>query len=117
MKNKIIRLVELIQEDFPEEMLPYYKTEEEAPLAERLALASAAISHHQQRSAELWLAAGKKRTPQEKQAAARAELAAFLFAYLTGTPKENAQTAMEALETLGRQSETDLILSLCRRRG
>ncbi len=116
MKNKIIRLIELIQEDFPEELLAYFKTEEEAPLKTRLALASKAISHHQQRSADLWLAAGKKRTPDEKKASARADLAAFLFAYLTGTPKENAQSAIEALEVLGRQMEAELIYSLCKKR-
>ncbi len=116
MKNKIIRLIELIQEDYSEDLLPYFKTEEEAPLKTRLTLASKAISHHQQRSAELWIAAGNKRTPDEKKASARADLAAFLFAYLTGTPKENAQSAMEALDVLGRQMETDLIYSLCKKK-
>ncbi len=116
MKNKIIRLIELIQEDYPEELLPYFKAEEEAPLKVRLELASKAISFHQERSAELWLAAGKKRSAEEKRASARAELAAFLFAYLTGTPKENAQSAVEALEVLGRQMETDVIYSLCKKK-
>jgi hypothetical protein len=116
LKNKIIRLIELIQEDFPEELLAYFKTEEEAPLKTRLTLASKAISHHQQRSADLWLAAGNKRTPDEKKASARADLSAFLFAYLTGSPNENAQSAMEALEVLGRQMEVELIYSLCKKR-
>ena len=116
MKNKIIRLIELIQEDLPEDILPYFKTEEEAPLKTRLELASKAISHHQQRSADLWLAAGNKRSAEEKRASARAELAAFLFAYLIGTPKENAESASEALEVLGRQMETDLIYSLCKKK-
>ncbi len=116
MKNKLLRLAELIQEDLPGDFLSAFKTEENTSLAEKLELVGQAISHHQNRSAELWLAAGKKRSSAEKSAAARADLAAFLLAYLTGTPKENAMTAIEALETLGRQSETDLISSLSRKR-
>ena len=119
MKNKLLRLAELIQEDFPGDLKTafFFDENDNAPLEERLSLVSQAISHHQQRSAELWLAAGKKRTTEEKHASARADLASFLFAYLTGSPQENAQTAIEALETLGRYGETDLVRQLCKRRG
>lgn len=117
MKNKLLRLTELIQEDFSDDLHAAFHFEVQASLQERLDLASQAISHHQQRSAELWLAAGKKRTPKEKEAAARADLATFLLAYLTGSPSENAETAVEALEILGRSSEIDLIASLCKQRG
>lgn len=116
MKNKLIRLAELIQEDFPADFYAAFHSEEPAPLQVRLDLTSKAISHHQERSAELWFAAGKKRTPEEKKASARAELAAFLLAYLTGSPEENAESAVEALETLGRSSEVDLVASLCKKR-
>jgi hypothetical protein len=117
LKNKLLRLAELIQEDFPTELHSAFKFEEQTPLQKRLDLASQAISHHQQRSTDLWLAAGNKRSPAEKKAAARADLAAFLLTYLTGNPKENAESAVEALEILGRSSETELIASLCKKRG
>lgn len=117
MKNKLLRLTELIQEDLPTELHAAFRPEENSTLEERLELSSQAISHHQERSAELWVAAGNKRSPAEKRASARASLASFLFAYLTGSPQENAETAIEALEVLGRASETDLITSLCKRRG
>ena len=116
MKNKLIRLVELIQEDYPEDIMALFRTEEQVSLDDKLTLTGRAISHHQKRSAELWLAAGRKRTLAEKHAAARADLAAFLLAYLTGDAKENVSTALEALDALGRQSETDLVKSLARRR-
>ncbi len=116
VKNRLLRLAELIQHDFPEDLQSAFFFEENVSLQKRLDLTSRAISHHQERSAELWLAAGKKRSPEEKQAAARADLASFLFAYLTGSPKENAETAVEALETLGRHSETSIITLLCRKR-
>lgn len=115
MKNKLLRLTELIQEDCPADLHAAFHFNEHASLQKKLDLASRAISHHQQRSAELWFAAGKKRTLNEKKSAARADLAAFLLAYLTGSPKENAESAVEALEVLGRYSEKDLIVSLCRK--
>ncbi len=115
MKNKLLRLTELIQEDFSADLHAAFHFEERTPLQKKLDLVSQAISHHQQRSTELWLAAGKKRNPREKKAAARAELAAFLLAYLTGSPTENSESAVEALEILGRSSERELIASLCRK--
>jgi len=116
VKNKLIRLAELVQDDFSENLVAAFKSAEKASLAQRLAITSLAISSHQQRSETLWLKAGKKRTPKERQAAARAELAAFIFAYLTGDAREYAESAIAALRTLGRQSEDELVKSLCRRR-
>lgn len=116
MKNKLLRLSELIQEDFPGDLHAAFHFTEQPSLQNKLDLVSQAISHHQQRSADLWFAAGQKRTLNEKKAAARADLAAFLLAYLTGSPKENAESAVEALDILGRFSEKDLITSLCEKR-
>ena len=115
MKNKLIRLAELIQEDFPENFMAAFRSNQKSSLAQRMAITSEAIAFHQQRSESLWLKAGKKRTPQEKRSTARAELAAFIFAYLTGDVKEYADSAIEALRTLGRQSEIDIIKILARR--
>lgn len=116
MKNKLIRLAELVQDDCLENIVAVFKSTEKASLAQRLAITSLAISSHQHRSETLWLKAGKKRTPKERQSTARAELAAFLFAYLTGDAREYADSAIAALRTLGRQGEEDLIKSLCSRR-
>ena len=115
MKNKLIRLAELIQEDFSENILSAFRSNEKSSLARRMAITSEAIAFHQKRSEALWLKAGKKRTPQEKRAAAQAELAAFVFAYLTGDVKEYADSAIEALRTLGRQGDIDIIKILAKR--
>ncbi len=115
MKNKLIRLAELIQEDFPENFLAAFRSNEKSSLARRIAISSEAIGFHQKSSETLWLKAGKKRTPQDKRAAARSELAAFVFAYLTGDAKEYADSAIEALITLGRQGESEIIKSLAKR--
>ncbi len=115
MKNKLIRLVELIQDGFPENIVAAFKSSEKSSLARRLDLISEAVNVHQRRSAALWLKAGKKRTIEERRAAAQAELAAFVFAYLTGDAKENAESASEALRVLGRQGEDGLVKSLSMR--
>lgn len=116
MKNTLIRLAELIQEGFPEDLVAVFKaTDPVPPLAERVALIGRAINTHQACAEQLWLNAGRKRTPEERRATARADLASFVFAYLTGDPKEYAETAIEALHALGRQSEVDLIGGLCRK--
>lgn len=115
MKNKLIRLAELIQEDFPEKIVAAFRSNEKLSLTQRLELVNQAITFHRKRAETLWLEAGRKRTPAEKRATAQAELAAFVFAYLTGDGKEYANSAIEALNTLGRQGEVDLIKSLCRR--
>ncbi len=115
MKNKLLRLAEIIQEDFPEDLVEAFRSSGNLSLDERISLVSAARSLHQQRSETLWLQAGKQRTPEEKSAAARADLAAFLFAYLTGDAKEYAETAIEALQVLGRHAEVDLVGRLTRR--
>ncbi len=112
MKNKLIRLAELIQEDFSENLIAAFRSSEKQSLARRLAITSDAIAFHQSRSEELWLKAGSKRTAEEKHAAARAELAAFVFAYLTGDVREYAESAREAMRTLGRQGEIDIVKSL-----
>jgi predicted outer membrane protein len=115
VKNKLIRLAELIQEDFPENIMASFRSNEKSSLAQRLAITSEAIAFHQKRSEALWLKAGRQRTPEEKRAAARAELAAFVFAYLTGDVKEYAESAIEALRTLNRQGDTDIVKSLAKR--
>lgn len=114
MKNKLIRLAELIQDDFPENIVATFKvTDKEAP-DERLALIGKAINIHRERAETLWLQAGKKRTAEERRATAQAELASFVFAYLTGDAKEYADSAIEALQVLGRHSEENLITDLCK---
>ena len=115
MKNKLIRLVELIQENFPEDLVEAFKSNGNLSLDKRIALLSQARSFHQGRCEALWLKAGKKRTAAERQAAAQADLAGFVFAYLTGDAQEYAESAIEALRALGRHGEVDLIASLVRR--
>jgi hypothetical protein len=115
MKNKLIRLAELIQENYPEKIVAAFRSHEKLSLTQRLELLNAAISFHRKRAETLWLEAGRKRTPAEKRATAQAELAAFVFAYLTGDGKEYANSAIEALNALGRKGEVDLIKTLCRR--
>ena len=112
MKNKLIRLAELIQEGFPENIMAAFRSNEKSSLAQRIAITSDAITFHQKRAESLWLKAGKKRTALEKQAVARSEIAAFVFAYLTGDAKEYADSALEAMRTLGRQGELDIVKSL-----
>ena len=115
MKNKLIRLVELIQDDFPENIVEAFKSNGNFSLDKRIALISQARTLHQGRSEALWLKAGKKRTAAERRAAAQADVAGFVFAYLTGDAKEYAESAIEALRALGRHGEVDLIASLVRR--
>lgn len=114
MNNKLIRLAELLQEDFPENIVATFRSPESLPLSERLDLINEVINFHRRRAENLWLEAGRKRTAAERRASAQAELAAFVFAYLTGDAKEYADSAMEALRALGRQGEVDLVKSLCR---
>lgn len=114
MSNKLIRLAELVQEDFPGKIVAAFRSEEQVSLQQRLELMDKVINFHRQRAEVLWLEAGRKRTPAEKRASAQAELAAFVFAYLTGDGKEYANSAAEALRSLGRQGEVDLIKSLCK---
>jgi len=115
VKNKLIRLAELIQEGFPENIMAAFRSHEKSSLSHRLSITTMAIAFHRKNSETLWLKAGKKRTTEEKRSTARAELAAFVFAYLTGDASEYAESATEALQTLGRQGENDLIKSLARR--
>ncbi len=115
MKNKLIRLAELIQEDFPENIMASFRSNEKSSLLQRISITSDAIAFHQKRAESLWLKAGKKRTALEKRAVARSEIAAFVFAYLTGDAKEYADSALEAMRALGRQGEFDIIKSLTKR--
>ena len=108
VKNKLIRLAELIQEGFPENILAAFRSSEKSTRAQCTAITSRAIAFHQQRAESLWLKAGRKRTLEEKRATARGELAAFLFAYLTGDAEEYAASAAEALRTLGCQWEINV---------
>jgi hypothetical protein len=52
------------------------------------------------------------KTAAEMHAAAQAELASFVFAYLTGDAKECADSTIEAMRALGRQGEVDIVRSL-----
>ncbi|MCD6527470.1 MAG: hypothetical protein J7K75_10815 [Desulfuromonas sp.] len=115
MKNKLLRLVEIIQEDFPEEIVTVFKLTKRPPLNECIALICQARDFYQRRSETLWLEAGKQRTPEERRAAALTEVASFVFAYLTGDAREYAESAVAALATLGRQGDGEIIKILARR--
>ncbi len=115
MRNKLLRLVEIIQEHSPENLVEAFKSTGKSSLNARLALLSAVITQHQQRSATLWLKAGQQRTVEERHAAAQAELAAFVFAYLSGDVKEYTDSGIEALRALGRHGEVELVTGLARR--
>ncbi len=112
MKNKLLRLAEIIQENFPEELVEAFRSSGNLSLDKRIEIVSLARTLHQSRAETLWLKAGKKRTAEERIATAQADLAAFVFAYLTGDAKEYAESAVEALRTLGRHGEFDLVASL-----
>jgi hypothetical protein len=113
--NQLLHLAEIIQEDFPEKLVEVFKTHEKQSLAKRLAVTSEAIAAHQRRAETLWLQAGKKRTAKERRASAQAELAAFVFACLTGDAAEHKASAIEALRCLGREGDADLVRSLAKR--
>lgn len=115
MRNKLRRLAEIIQEGFPEKIVEVFKYSKKESLDQRLAITSEAIAFHQGRAEALWLQAGKQRTEAERRAAAQAELASFLFSYLTGEAKEHADSTIEAMRALGRQDEVDIVRSLSRR--
>ena len=115
MKNKLLRLAEIIQQGLSEDLVDVFRSAGNQSLAMKIELVSEARTLHQKRSEFLWLQAGKKRTLAEKRASAQADLAAFVVAYLTGDGKEHMETAVEALLTLGRQGEIDLVLSLAKR--
>lgn len=115
MTNKLIRLAEIIQDGFPENIVEIFHSADKPSLDKRLAMTSRAIACHQARAEKLWHKAGKQRSAEERQVAARAELAAFVFACLTGDAKEYADSAVEAMKTLGRQGELDIVKSLSRR--
>lgn len=115
MKNKLLRLAELIQEGFPGPLVEAFKAPKPPSLDERLALLAEAISFHQRRSETLWLKAGKTKTAAERRATAQAELAAFVLAYLTGDAKEYADSVVEIMRSLGRQGEEDIVRTLIRR--
>lgn len=117
MDNKLLRLIEIIQEHYPEELLPVFKSHQRLSVDERLALLCKARDFHQGRSEALWRTAGRQRTAEERYASAQAELASFAFACLAGEAKEYAQSAVEAMVSLGRQGEAGLIAALCRRWG
>jgi hypothetical protein len=114
VKNKLRRLADFVQEGFPEKLVEAFKSAEKSTLDTRIRLTCSAITFHQGRAETLWRQAGKKRTPGERHAAAQAELAAFLFAYLTGDAKEHAESAIEAMQALNRQGEIDIVKSLSR---
>ncbi|MEA3465995.1 MAG: hypothetical protein U9R29_08350 [Thermodesulfobacteriota bacterium] len=114
MKNKLLRLIEIIQDDFPEVILSSFKGKKPLSLDEGIALISVVRDFHQNRADTLWFEADKMRSPEEKRATAQAELARFIIAYLTGEAKEYTTSATEALITLGRQGDLDAINNLTR---
>ena len=115
MRNKLRRLAEFIQEGFPENLVATFKYSKKQSLAKRLAITSEAIAFHQGRAEALWLQAGKKKTAEERHALAQAEIASFVFAYLTGETGENADSTIEAMRAIGREGEVDIIRSLTKR--
>jgi len=115
VKNKLLRLAELIQQDLPEDLVDVFRSAGNQSLAMKIELVNEARSSHQKRAEVLWLQADKKSTLAEKHASAQADLAAFVVAYLTGDSKEHVETAVEALQTLGRYGEVDLVTSLAKR--
>ena len=114
MTNKHIRLAQIVQDDFPEKLVEAFKSTDKPTLNARIELVNRAIAAHQARAEALYLQAGKQRTIDERRASARAELAAFLFACLTGEAKEHTDSAIAAMQALGRHGEIDLIRSLAR---
>jgi len=112
LRNKLRRLAEFIQEGFPENLVAAFKYSKSQSLAKRLDLTSKAIAFHQGRAEALWLEAGRMQTAEEIHATAQAELASFVFAYLSGEPRECACSTIEAMRALGRQDEADIVRSL-----
>ena len=114
MKNKLLRLIEIVQDGYPEELLAEFKAKKVLPLKQRIELIGLARDFHQNRADELWLANDKQRSANEKQAAAQADLARFVFGCLTGDAKEYSESATAAMITLGRQGEIDTVKNLAR---
>ena len=114
MRNRFIRLAEIIQEDAPG-ALPelFLASERQFDHEEALARINALHSYHEKRAAEIWKAQ-RRVTPELRAASARADLASFFAACLTGSADEYRDTALDALQTLGRQGESDLIRLLAR---
>lgn len=112
MKNKLLRMIEIIQDGYPESVLAEFKTKKVLPLDQRVNLIGLARDFHQNRADELWIKNGKKRSTDEKCAAAKADLARFVFGCLTGDAKEYVESATAAMITLGRKGEIDLIKTL-----
>jgi hypothetical protein len=116
MRNHFIRLAEIVQEGTESNLAEMFRQSEqrldtEAALAEIRALRNA----HQEHATELWHA-HERITPELREASARADLAGFFAACLEGGAAEFRDTAMEALLTLGRRGDQDLVESLTRRR-
>ena len=114
MRNKLRRLAEFIQMGFPENLVATFKYSKNQSLTKRLALTSEAIAFHRGRAEALWLQAGRQKTVEESHAAAQAEVASFVFACITGETRECADSTIEAMLTLGSQSEVEIIRSLCK---
>ncbi|KIH77241.1 hypothetical protein SAMN05660860_02178 [Geoalkalibacter ferrihydriticus] len=115
MRNRFIRLAEIIQEDAPGELPEMLlSSERQINFDETLQRINALRNHHEKRSADIWHAQ-QRVTPELRAASARADLASFFAACLTGSAGEHRDTALEALQTLGRQAEYDLIRMLARR--
>jgi len=114
MKNKLLRLIEIIQEGYPDELVAEFKTKKVPPLVQRIELIGLARDFHQNRADELWLSNGKQRSTNEKRAVAQADLARFVFGCLTSDAKEYTESATAAMITLGRQGEIDIVKTLAR---
>lgn len=112
LKNKVLRLIELVQEGAGSEIVSAFKAENAPSLSQRIALVGEARDFHQLRAQQLWLESGKIITVAQRRATARAELASFVFAYLTGDAGEHKESAVEALTVLGRQAEVVTVNAL-----
>ena len=115
MRNRFIRLAEIIQENAPGELPEMFlASERQFDHDEALERINALRNYHEKRAAEIWNAQ-RRVTAELRAASARADLASFFAACLTGSAGEYRDTALEALQALGRQGESDLVRLLVRR--
>jgi hypothetical protein len=115
MRNHYIRLAELVQEGVTEDLSEFFRrSEQHLDLDAAVEQITEIRNSHQQKATELWQAHGL--TAEMQEVSARADLAGFLAACMTGGAREFRDTALEALQVLGRQGDADIVRALARRR-